>query len=435
MPASPIASTTPMIKVLIVDDNKSYRDAFRRNLMMQNYQVCEAENADVALEVIKSERPHVLITDLQMRTKDEGLELIRQVRASDPILPVIMISAVGTFEEGAQASRLGAIAVIHKSRIEEEIESLYTSINGAYTAYRRNALALSQIQEIRAKDASAVQPEDRERLQQILTSEQYEAAVRTEAFDALQALSEEENKRAVAENVQQVMPQHQAETVLRDVEQIITRELPSYDRLQGESKESLRNAEFLFQQQSILGTSIDFSRNIGFSYCFAAENEAKARLKKRLTRFLSSKTTPAQIEQMLDPRKKGLNLFFHQNLFHAQKGRALEITFDNIKQVLQRIEQHAARYKPDGLKALGIMLLCFGREFEFTGHKGQRVIIDNPLGIKGLTEDEIITYCDLLIGLQHYRNPYIHPEISDLAKLSKIRDTAYICLRMTSQLL
>ena len=49
------ATSGPVIKVLIVDDNKTYRNAFRRNLMMQNYQVCEAEDADEALRVIKAE--------------------------------------------------------------------------------------------------------------------------------------------------------------------------------------------------------------------------------------------------------------------------------------------------------------------------------------------------------------------------------------------
>ena len=38
-------------KVLIVDDNDLYRKAFRRNLLLQNYDVVEAENADEALRL------------------------------------------------------------------------------------------------------------------------------------------------------------------------------------------------------------------------------------------------------------------------------------------------------------------------------------------------------------------------------------------------
>lgn len=423
------------IKVLIVDDSKHYRNAFRRNLMMRDYQVVEAQNADEALKVIERERPHVLITDLQMRTHDEGLNLIRLARATDPLMPVIMISAVGTFEEGAEASRLGAVAVVHKSRIEEEIEDLYQHINKAYDIYSRDMFALRQIDEVRAKEVELIDDEDRERLRAIMTSTDRNEYIRTEAFDAFQALTEEESQRAASETVRKFMPQDQAGNVLDDVEAIIETELPSFVKLLDESAESLRNAEFLYQQQAALGDNIDFSRNIGFSYCFAVENEAKARLKKRMNRFLAAKTTPRHVAQMLDRTRRGLNLFFHQNILRAQRGHELEITIDNVKQTLQRIDQHGPRYRPDGLKALGILVLCFARDFEFVGNKRERVLIQNPLGLKGIGDnDEVMRFCQLLISLQHYRNPYIHPEITDLAKLSNIRQTAYLCLTMIAKL-
>ena len=423
------------INVLIVDDNKTYRNAFRRNLMMQNYEVCEAENADEALRVIKAERPHVLITDLQMRTHAEGLDLIRQVKALYPLLPMIMISGVGTFEEGAEASTLGALAVIHKSRIEDEIDSLYRHINTAYEVYRRNLFALEQIQSIRARDLADIRKEEMERLEGLISSTDHNDLIRTEAFDTLQYLNEEENRKEAAETVRQIMTQDQAETVLRKVEGILGAELPAYQKLEPESREALLNAEFLFQQQAILEGNIDFSRNIGFSYCFSVENEAKARLRKRLSRFLSSKSTPSLVDQMLDGRRRGLNLYFHQYLFHNQKGYDLEITMDNVKIVLQRMVEHGPRYKPDGLKALGILVMCFGREYDFVGNNGQRVFIQNPLGLKGLEEEkDVMRFCELLINLQHYRNPYIHPEINDMAKLSKIREAALVCLRVICQL-
>ena len=43
-------------------------------------------------------------------------------------------------------------------------------------------------------------------------------------------------------------------------------------------------------------------------------------------------------------------------------------------------------------------------------------------------------FAELLVNLQHYRNPYIHPEISDMEKLSIIRDTAFECLNLASRI-
>ena len=94
-----VTPAAPAARVLIVDDNKIYRDAFRRNLMLQKFEVAEAEDAESALASIREAMPDVVITDLQMRTETEGLDLIRQVKSTWPLLPIIMISAVGTFED------------------------------------------------------------------------------------------------------------------------------------------------------------------------------------------------------------------------------------------------------------------------------------------------------------------------------------------------
>ena len=80
------------------------------------------------------------------------------------------------------------------------------------------------------------------------------------------------------------------------------------------------------------------------------------------------------------------------------------------------------------------MVLCFGRTYTWT-KQGRTMTVNNPLALKGLADDnEVLAFADHLISLQHYRNPYIHPEISDMEKLSKIRSTAFSCLNMVGRL-
>ncbi|MCA9426557.1 MAG: response regulator, partial [Candidatus Omnitrophica bacterium] len=112
-------------KILVVDDNRLYREAVRRNLEFVDYQVLEAEDLPSALNEIRTQHPQAVITDLDMTHRTEGLDLIREVKTRYPLMPVILVSAVGTFEEGAKAQELGATAVISKSRIDEELEHLY----------------------------------------------------------------------------------------------------------------------------------------------------------------------------------------------------------------------------------------------------------------------------------------------------------------------
>ena len=141
------------IKVLVVDDNDQYREALRRMLQLEDFEVCEAADLDQALNGIQTQSPDVVVTDLQMRTDREGLDLIEILKGYDPVLPVIMISAVGSFEEGALATQLGAVHVVHKSRIEEEMGPFLETIRQSYRDAARSREWLALIAAARQNDA------------------------------------------------------------------------------------------------------------------------------------------------------------------------------------------------------------------------------------------------------------------------------------------
>jgi CheY-like chemotaxis protein len=423
------------IKVLIVDDNKSYRDAFRRNLSMHNYEICEAENADEALQVLKEENPDVMVTDLRMRTRTEGLDLIKQARDLSPLLPVVMISAVGTFEEGAIATKLGAADVISKSHIEEEIAQLYHSIDTAHEEYQANKRLMNTINEARKAAGSPAAAAFSPKLKAILQQDDVDPYVKGEAYDALLAADAFVIREASHDQMSRMAAEGPDESALfKAIDEELRTLVPGIEGFEPDSREALRTAEYFYHKHHSGATEIDFSRNIGFSYCFAVENEAKARLRKKLNRFLGSKETYDAINCMLDPRTRHLNLFFHQYLLRLQQGREFDFTIDNVKQTFHRILEHESRYKPDGLKALGIIVICFGRDYAFQTPQG-KVVVSNPLNLKGMKDDEeVLTFAQLLVSLQHSRNPYIHPEISEMQKVSKLRDTTMQCLHYICQL-
>jgi len=437
-------------RVLIVDDNRIYREAFRRNLMLQNYDVVEAEDTREALQKIEEVAPDVIITDLQMRTETEGLELIKAVKSTNPLIPVIMISAVGTFEEGALAQQFGASAVLSKSRIEDEIERLYVAIDKSRQELDRNREFDQVVQSARSviSNQDADSRPVRDQLKGLLSTPDLHPYLRREAFDLYDQVNElaaveearrqaeeaakaaaEESAKAAAEAAQPVAPKN-----LEAVESVLRAEIPAYDMFSEDSKESLRIAEFLYDQQQTIPGSIDFSRNVGFSYCFAVENEVKARLAKRLQRFLQHEQTAMLVMEMMENNNQSLSVYFHQHLLLLLRGKEMDFTIDNVKQTLRRILEHQSRYKPDGLKALGIMIICFARAYQWQ-KKTRTIKVHNPLGLKGLeSDDQVMRFAELLISLQHFRNPYIHPEISELEKLSIIRGTAFECLNLTSKL-
>src|SRR5690606_22434766 len=142
-------------------------------LVLQNYDVLEAEIMQQALELVENEKPDVVITDLQMRTETEGLDLITAVQSTQPLMPIITISAVGTLEQGAQAQKFGASSVLSKSRIEDEIDRLYTAIDSARADRERaqeDSAAIGKIREQLEANGHEVDAAARERLRSIMAN-------------------------------------------------------------------------------------------------------------------------------------------------------------------------------------------------------------------------------------------------------------------------
>lgn len=419
--------------VLIVDDNKSYREAFRRNLQLEGYEVVEAEDSEEAMVRLRENPTDVIVTDLSMRHPTEGLDLIRQARTLNPHLPIIMISAVGTFEEGAEASRLGARYVISKSKIDEEMDNLFKAIDKAFAEYKKCLQYVERIDGLRRENQTGEAAESA--LRAIIANPEIPETVKGEAYDLLLELGVQDvpgGARRAAEQAPGIaLPTGEDQG---EAEKKLHVGLTDYDNLDTDTRKELLAAESLYVRTEQAERTVDFSRQIGFSYCFAVENEAKFRLRKRIQKFFADPATPKVIRTLLEDNGRSLSVFYHQYLLRLLRDISMDVTIDNVYQTFQRVLEHGGKYKPDGLKALGIVLLCFGRSYSFKKFN-KDVAVDNPLGIKGLeNEGEVLKFATLLTNLQHFRNPYIHPEISEMEKLSKIRDTTFECLNIAFKL-
>src|SRR3990172_12359571 len=99
--------------ILVVDDEAGIRHSVRGILADEGYRVLEAEDGRGALRLIESERPRLVILDIWMPEMD-GIELLRRIRDSDPVTPVIVISGHGNIETAVTATKLGAFDFIEK---------------------------------------------------------------------------------------------------------------------------------------------------------------------------------------------------------------------------------------------------------------------------------------------------------------------------------
>jgi two-component system, OmpR family, response regulator MprA len=80
------------VRILVVDDDRSLRDALRRALGLADYEVETAGNGQQALGVAASGAPDALVLDLGLPDMD-GLEVCRRLRASGNRVPVLVLTA------------------------------------------------------------------------------------------------------------------------------------------------------------------------------------------------------------------------------------------------------------------------------------------------------------------------------------------------------
>ncbi len=97
----------PTSNVLVVDDERAVRVALDVNLSKAGYIVSLADNADRAMEILRTQNVDLVLTDLMMPGRD-GMELLQHIRDRWPQIQVIMMTGHGTVERAVEAMRIGA---------------------------------------------------------------------------------------------------------------------------------------------------------------------------------------------------------------------------------------------------------------------------------------------------------------------------------------
>lgn len=106
-------------KILVVDDEPQIRRVLRTTLTAQGYSFVEARSGDEALEMIRDDRPDLILLDVNMPGRS-GLETCREIRASSDI-PIIMLTVRNTEHDKVQALDAGADDYVVKPFGSEEL--------------------------------------------------------------------------------------------------------------------------------------------------------------------------------------------------------------------------------------------------------------------------------------------------------------------------
>ena len=132
-------------RILVIDDEAGIRDSMRRTLEYQGYQFIGAATGQEGLALIERDPPDLVFLDIKMPGMD-GLEVLERIKASNPAVPVVMVSGHGTAQNAFEARDKGASGFIEKpfsepvllERIQKELEDIQKDrrIERSESAYR-----------------------------------------------------------------------------------------------------------------------------------------------------------------------------------------------------------------------------------------------------------------------------------------------------------
>ncbi|WP_409479877.1 sigma-54-dependent transcriptional regulator [Pseudobdellovibrio sp. HCB154] len=107
-------------KIAVVDDDLEMGRVVKDLLTEEGYEVAQYSSAAEALAKIKTDVPHVLITDHKMKDID-GLMLLKKIQLDYPDVITLMMTGFGSIETAIEAMKLGAYHYITKPFKNEEL--------------------------------------------------------------------------------------------------------------------------------------------------------------------------------------------------------------------------------------------------------------------------------------------------------------------------
>jgi len=107
-------------RILVVDDEIGPRESLRM-ILKPSYEIATADSGETALKTLPGFNPDLVFMDIKM-PKMDGIELLRRIKAIDPTIEAVMITAYASLDTVKNALTHGAFEYLIKpfSRVDLE---------------------------------------------------------------------------------------------------------------------------------------------------------------------------------------------------------------------------------------------------------------------------------------------------------------------------
>ncbi len=129
-----------MFRVLVVDDDADLRLSVASALSESNYQVDQATNGEEAVNRVRAGKYNLVLLDVHM-PKMTGLEALKEIKAHDPSIIAIMLTAFANVRDAVEATRQGAYNYLEKPIKADNLVYMVDKALKAHNLVRNVSLA------------------------------------------------------------------------------------------------------------------------------------------------------------------------------------------------------------------------------------------------------------------------------------------------------
>jgi DNA-binding response OmpR family regulator len=117
------------IRILIVDDEPTYREYLERFLSRDGFDVRTAETGNEAIEIAHDFAPDVLLADWMLRCEMHGIEVGEALRRTQPEIRILLMTGFPTDDLQIEARRVGINGFLEKPfALEDLAQAIQTAL-------------------------------------------------------------------------------------------------------------------------------------------------------------------------------------------------------------------------------------------------------------------------------------------------------------------
>jgi len=104
------------MRLLLIEDDEQVAEVLSDAFGSQGHETTIRHTGEDGLVYLTHDRPDAVVLDIRL-PKLNGVAVLRQIRASDPSLPVIIMTGLATPGEIAEVRRLGVTEIVEKPEV------------------------------------------------------------------------------------------------------------------------------------------------------------------------------------------------------------------------------------------------------------------------------------------------------------------------------